>query len=80
LATSAAAQRERILDWLDAFADDHSVFVSPHAILLCPVAVSAHGHPLPGHCHEGGKGRDEGANSGVGHCDLLSRSVRDWYR
>jgi hypothetical protein len=31
-------------------------------------------------CHEGGEGRDEGANSGVGRCDLLSRGVRDWYR
>jgi hypothetical protein len=47
--TGAAAQRKRILDWLDAFADDHSAFVPPHAILLCPVAASAHGRPLPDH-------------------------------
>jgi hypothetical protein len=31
--TGAAAQRKRILDRLDAFADDHSVFVPPHAIV-----------------------------------------------
>jgi hypothetical protein len=45
-------------------------------VVLETIAVAGEDHD----CHEGGEGRDEGANSGVGRCDLLSRGVRDWYR
>jgi hypothetical protein len=50
----------------------------------CPIQAHIHSSWIyrmcSGYCHEGGEGRDEGANSGVGRYDLLSRSVQDWYR